>query len=386
VPRALHRAGNLVKLITDLWISPARPGGRLYPRKLQERFHPELGDEVVKAFNFSSVVFEARHSVTGLTGWELILLRNNWFQERSLRELVMLADQHPGRRCCLFSFSYTARRLFEFAKSKGWDTVLGQIDPGPPDERIVARLHRQHFKLGGLPQPAPPTYWASWREECRLADHVIVNSSWSRQALLEEGVADEKIKTVPLAYEAQVPVATSSRRYPEAFTSDRPLRVLFLGQLSLRKGMAAILEAMVLLQNEPVEFWFVGPRQVELSTEWLSNRRARWLGRVSRSEAARYYQEADVFLFPTHSDGFGLTQLEAQAWKLPIVASRFCGNVVRDGTNGVLLREVSGAAVAEVIRSLVADPLRLSVMSCNSVISAEFSIDQLGSQLLRAVA
>ena len=53
--------------------------------------------------------------------------------------------------------------------------------------------------------------------------------------------------------------------------------------------------------------------------------------------AARFYREADVFLFPTLSDGFGLTQLEAQAWRLPVIASRFCGDVVQDGVNGLLL-------------------------------------------------
>jgi glycosyltransferase involved in cell wall biosynthesis len=46
-----------------------------------------------------------------------------------------------------------------------------------------------------------------------------------------------------------------------------------------------------------------------------------------------FYERADLFLFPTLSDGFGLTNLEAQAWSLPIVASRFCGEVVRDGVN-----------------------------------------------------
>ena len=119
-----------------------------------------------------------------------------------------------------------------------------------------------------------------------------------------------------------MPGCSSIRARPKSFTLNRPLRVLFLGQVNLRKGMAVILEAMRLLKNEPVEFWFVGPRQMETPIESLNNKQARWLGGVARGEAQRYYQEADVFLFPSFSDGFGLTQLEAQAWKLPIIASR----------------------------------------------------------------
>ncbi len=68
-----------------------------------------------------------------------------------------------------------------------------------------------------------------------------------------------------------------------------------------------------------------------------------------RIEVDKYYKDADVFIFPTFSDGFGLTQLEAQSWKLPVIASRHCGEVVRDGVNGVILEEVSGQAIADVL-------------------------------------
>lgn len=67
-----------------------------------------------------------------------------------------------------------------------------------------------------------------------------------------------------------------------------------------------------------------------------SHEPVRWIGSVPRSATAMYYQLADVFLFPTLSDGFGLTQLEAQAWKLPIITSKFCGEVVKDRVNGAI--------------------------------------------------
>jgi glycosyltransferase involved in cell wall biosynthesis len=38
-------------------------------------------------------------------------------------------------------------------------------------------------------------------------------------------------------------------------------------------------------------------------------------------------------VFPTFSDGFGLTQLEAQAWILPIITTNFCGKLVEDEQN-----------------------------------------------------
>ena len=386
MPRALHQAGALAELITDVWVTPASQASRLYPRKLRERFHPQLADANVKARNLSAILFEAQHSVTGPKGWELIVRRNDWFQEQALRALRRLAQRYSDRKFRLFSFSYTARRLFEFAKAQGWETILGQIDAGPHGERIMARLHEQHAGSAGPWQQAPPSYWQAWRDECQLADLVVVNSSWSGEALMEERVPEEKIRIVPLAYEAPVEATSFVRGYPDSFTSQRPLRVLFLGQVTLGKGIAAILEAIQLLENEPVEFWFVGPRQMKVPARWLGNRQTHWLGSVPRGETQHYYQEADAFLFPTFSDGFGLTQLEAQAWKLPIIASRFCGDVVRDGINGVLLKRVSGEAIADTIHSFMTEPGRLNSMSRNAIMPADSGIDQLGSHLLRLVA
>src|SRR5204863_5284897 len=136
--------------------------------------------------NESAILFEAGRTFCGTKGWDLILRRNDWFQERALRAMARLAREAHAPSYRLFSFSYTARRLFEFAKTKGWQTVLGQIDPGPPEERLVARLYQQHPAQTQQWQPAPAAYWQGWREECRLADRIVVNSSWSQQALLEE--------------------------------------------------------------------------------------------------------------------------------------------------------------------------------------------------------
>jgi glycosyltransferase involved in cell wall biosynthesis len=73
--------------------------------------------------------------------------------------------------------------------------------------------------------------------------------------------------------------------------------------------------------------------------------------------------------------------LEAQAWKLPVIASRYCGEVVRDGVNGVVLEEVSGVAIAEVIRGLLRQPEKLLGMSIRSGVEDRFSLTMLASSL-----
>jgi glycosyltransferase involved in cell wall biosynthesis len=217
-----------------------------------------------------------------------------------------------------------------------------------------------------------------------------VNSEWSRAALVEAGIGSSKLIVMPLAYEMQIgdrrsEIGEPKRRYPDRFTPDRPLRVLFLGQVNLRKGVARLFGAIRQLKNEPIEFQFVGPMQVAVPEDLKNNPRVHWFGAVPRGETSDFYRTADVLIFPTLSDGFGLTQLEAQAHRLPVIASRCCGEVVKHGMNGLLLDEPVANAIVEALRFCLADPARVAAFSNASRIEDRFSIDALGASLLSLV-
>ena len=369
VPRALQLSGLLGEFITDLWMRSGKFG----------RFHPELSQAHVTAPNFSKFVFELKASAAQRSSWDLINRRNDWFQRRALDQLD---KQRSNGTHTVFAYSYAADRIFKFARERGWKTVLGQIDPGPVEERIVAGLNEKFVAERNGWEPAPAEYWQQWRSECALADQIVVNSTWSRNALLSEGVPAEKIHVVPLAYE-MVGSSSFQRHYPDVFTSTRPLRVLFLGQINLRKGIGQWFETVQLLTGENVEFWFVGPVQVSIPRRLKQHPQVKWFGVTPRAKAETYYQQADVFILPTLSDGFGLTQLEAQAWKLPVIASRNCGEVVSDGVNGVILEEVSGEAIAQALLMLLRSPETLREMSANSGVDDRFSLQTLANSLAR---
>lgn len=380
VPRALQMRGVLDEFITDLWI---RPGTLMpsWPKRLNGRFHPGLADVAVKAPNVAALSFELKANATGANGWKLITQRNDWFQRQVMAQLGQTHKTASNGNHALFAYSYAAEEIFKFARARGWRTILGQIDPGPLEEQIVARTHEGSAIVESHWEPAPKEYWEKWRSECSLADRIVVNSSWSKDALLFEGVPEEKIRIVPLAYEPDVESASFQREYPTSFTAERPLRVLFLGQINLRKGVEQLLEAMTLLSGENIEFWFVGPAQIRIPVEFAQHHQVKWFGVAPRSEVARYYREADVFILPTLSDGFGLTQLEAQSWKLPVIASRFCGEVVSDGENGIVLEEVSGQTIAATLMRLLQSPHTLEEMSARSGVNERFSLSALGSSL-----
>jgi len=390
VPRALQSRNQLACLITDVWAPPGNAFG-LLNRSLRNRFHADLGNADVHAANRSLLLCEFLARLRGLKGWDLTMTRNRWFQHHAIGRLKLFSrrrvvgGQTATAPFTVFAYSYAALNIFRWAKTQDWRAVLGQIDPGFQEERLVQQLSEQSGGRLGHWIPAPPEYWQQWREECSLADVVVVNSEWSRRGLLAEGVSAAKLHVVALAFESEAggEVANFRRSYPQQFTTVRPLRVLVLGQINLRKGIQPLLEAVRQLRSEPMEFWFVGPVQIRIPDDLARASNVRWIGPVSRQATTSFYREADIFIFPTFSDGFGLTQLEAQAWQLPVIASRNCGEVVIDGVNGVLLVEVNGPAITGVLRRLVANPEVLRKYAARSAVGSSFSLSAIGTSLLR---
>lgn len=357
IPRALAGRGELRALITDFWV---RPGSLLSGvKRLGGRWHEGLGEEKVSASNLRMLAFEALRP----KGWEGVMRRNELFQRQALKELRKIEGE-----VTLFSYSYAARELFRYGRSRGWRTVLGQIDPGPEEERIVGREHERYPGLGSSWSPAPERYWEEWNEEVSLSDTVLVNSEWSRTCLEKEGVAGEKVVVQPLAFSGGACEGPKPR--------GAKMKVLFLGQINLRKGMGRLLEAMKLLRGEPIELILAGPSELD-EAAWADLPAVRWLGPVPRTEVDAVYGEADVFILPTLSDGFAITQLEAEARGLPLLVSDRCGRVVREGENGWVLDDLEPRTIADALRRIAGSPaLPGSGARC------EFGLESLAEGLL----
>jgi glycosyltransferase involved in cell wall biosynthesis len=384
IPRALSRVSTLDWLITDAWVPPSSILAKISAGGLADRFHNELSDAHVMAFNSSAILFEMLARARRLAEWETIIARNRWFQHK----IVSFLRSHLSTlnsQLVLCSYSYTALEPFRYAKARGCKTVLVQIDPGPEEEKIVAEEVARVPELAGDRQPAPPEYWSNWREECKLADRIVVNSEWSREGLVRGGVPADKMSIIPLAYEelglGRLAEPRLQRNYPDHFTGERPLRALFLGLVNLRKGVARLLEAARILRDEPVEFWMVGPVEIANASTISDAGRVKWFGPATRKQAAEFYRKADVFLLPTLSDGFAITQLEAQADGLPIIISKTCGKVVENGVNGIILEEASATCIASAVRDCIANPDRLERLAFASRVHDKFRIQALAREL-----
>lgn len=394
IPRALHQYGQLGALITDFWIAPGSPEACLPGgKRLSDRFHTDLEGVRVHAPNLRMLTHELVSRLRRRGGWEQVMARNSLFQREVLKALSSLEPcvADDDSTVTLFSYSYAALELFREAKNRGWTTVLGQIDPGTGEDAIVRRLRAEHPEWAGPGEASPPdAYWKLWKEECALADRIIVNSSWSRSLLIDAGIQTEKIEVVPLAYAADgkdlmregglagVPV---SRCNTGRFITDlRPLRVLWLGQVIVRKGIQDLVAAARTLVDAPVRIDVIGAHG-ELPPGLPSN--MTFHGAVPRSEAAGWYRRADVFVLPTHSDGFALTQLEAMTHGVPVIATPCCGEAVEDGVNGWIVPAGDPKELADRLLRFVFDPGLLETFGAAAAAAVNaFSLQRVAEALL----
>lgn len=166
--------------------------------------------------------------------------------------------------------------------------------------------------------------------------------------------------------------------------SSKPLRVLFLGQVILRKGIQYLMAAAKLLEKEDIQFDVVGPIGISQAAMATAPSNLTFHGRAGRDQTAQWYRQSNLFVLPTLSDGFAITQLEAMAYGLPVVTTPCCGDVVTNGKDGFVVPERDPAALAATFQRYLQEPELLSSQSVAALDkSKQFSLDHLAANLCK---
>ena len=284
----------------------------------------------------------------------------------------------------VYGFSSAALELFEAASEMGQRTCLDLATAPAAVEQALIYEESLRFPGWALHTNEPgewDEYDARQRRELQVADLVICGSTFARKLATSIGIADAKLRTIPLAIGGDKTLMAGDSRNRQG------LRVLFAGNDGLRKGIGYLARAVTMLNASGIKVKAAGDLAISQAGLVTLSYNMELLGAVPRPRIMELYAWADILVLPSISDTFGLVILEAMAAGLPVITTPNTGgsDVVRDGLDGFVVRIRDPEAIAEKLELLASDISLRCWMSDNArARAAEFSLERYGQRLVEA--
>jgi len=365
--RQLERHGYLNRFWTGLAYIPDTPLGRCIQR-LPEGVKRQLSNRLLEG------VPSERISIRPFGEWwalnrlraghddQTVMFKRNLAFQTSIPERE-LADSKV-----VIGFDTSSWLLAERAAALGRRFILDRSIGHPLSfDRLVPAL-RQRFPewVETFPSRLPDLLRAEEAEH-RLADRIVVPSSFASETLIENDVPAHKIVVIPFG------VDLSAFRQPSRPDTSRPVRFIFIGALGVRKGVPVLLEAWRSLASLGAELWLVGSVSEKHAHLIPRLKGLTYIGKVPHKELPALLSQCDVLVFPSYFEGLAQVQLEALAAGLPIIATVSSGaaDLITDSREGYIIPVGDAEALREAMLNFIKGPADLAVMSPAARLCAE---------------
>jgi glycosyltransferase involved in cell wall biosynthesis len=189
-------------------------------------------------------------------------------------------------------------------------------------------------------------------------DGYLVPGSRAAEQIVHLGAAPDRVFTALNA----VDVGFWSDGATARAAGEAPPRLIFVGRLAHRKGLDVLLEALdePALRELELDVVGEGPDAATLAASARARGlRARFFGHLDREALRARYAAADVFVFPSRDDPWGMVLNEAMATGCVPVSSSAAGgthDLVTPEETGVVIPPDDVGALREALRRLIAEP------------------------------
>jgi len=266
------------------------------------------------------------------------------------------------------------------------DLLHGMVFVGPMGSScpFVVTIHDLSFLF--YPQSFRPVNRLYLKLFARLSARrarrvVAVSESTKHDAVKQYGIAADKVDVVHNG------VDPAFRPFPaeqvSAFRADRGLPerfILFVGTLEPRKNIARLIQAYAQLPGARPPLFFVGGKgwfydEIFALVERLNlGAEVHFAGYVSTEDLPWWYNAAQVFVYPSLYEGFGLPPLEAMACGTPVISSTASSLPEVVGQAGLLVDPTDTEGLAAAMQRCLADAnLRAQMRTMGLARAAGFS-------------
>ncbi|MGC4062604.1 MAG: glycosyltransferase family 4 protein [Aquabacterium sp.] len=264
-------------------------------------------------------------------------------------------------RCQVFvGLSGSALRTGRVAKRLGARYVC---DRGSTHIRVQDKLLREEHAQWGVPfDGIAPHAIEREEQEYASADCITVPSSFNVRSFIDQGVPAHKIQRLPYG-------VNLGRFRPTRTPQADAFNVLFVGGMSLRKGLPYLMSAYKQLQHPRKSLTLAGAASPDfirlLKAHQLWSDDIRVLGHVPQPELKDLMSSSHVMVLPSIEEGLAMVQAQAMACACPVIATTHTGaeDLFTDGVDGFIAPVRSAHAITEKLQYLADHPDERARMS-----------------------
>jgi glycosyltransferase involved in cell wall biosynthesis len=306
--------------------------------------------------------------------WEkLPLIRNNWSLQVSLRTRKQIKAAIKSQTPDALFMHTQSLALFAIPLMHRIPTIIS-TDATPLNLDRIANGY--NHKVGGNYLIERGKF--QWNKSTFNAARAIVTwSKWAKDSLVSDyNIPAEKVVVIPPGVDLQKWNFVDKNIVDR--TSTNPLRLLFVGGDFARKGGYTLLEAFRNGLNQDCILDIV-TKDISLKQELsgVENLRVHCGLTPNCQPLKQLYAQADVFVFPTEADSFGIVALEAMAAGLPIITTDIGAlpELVEDKVNGLIVPPNDANALNNALQTLQNDRTKITAMAAASVRIVEKRFD-----------
>jgi glycosyltransferase involved in cell wall biosynthesis len=285
--------------------------------------------------------------------WQRI---SSWLVHETLDSYVA---RHLPSCDVLLALSGSGLRSAREAAERGIRFVC---DRGSSHIRYQDVILKEEFARWGERFPGvDPRVIAKEEAEYEMADLVTVPSEFALLSFVEMGVPQAKLRKVPYGVDL--------RRFAKTTEPSRDVfEVLFVGQVSFRKGVPYLLKAFERLRHPHKRLRIIGGLQPEMERFFKlhpPDPTIAILGHLPQSALKEVMNHAHVMVLPSVEEGLALVQAQAMACGCPVIGTANTGaaDLFIDEVEGFIVPPRDPRAIADRLQLLADDPKRRELMS-----------------------
>ena len=245
-------------------------------------------------------------------------------------------------------------------------------DRGSSHIRLHDQILREEYSRQGIPFPGiDPRILQREEAEYNAADVITVPSTFALDSFVSSGVPRSKMRMVPYGVDLAM-------FFPCAAKTESTFDVLFVGGISIRKGIRYLLDGFRQLECERKHLTLLGSISPEMETtigQLRDDPRISVLGHVPQPRLKEFMSKSHVMVLPSVEEGLALVQAQAMACGCAVIASENTGarDLFRDGQEGFIIPIRDARAIADRLQRL-ADNRDLRSQMCAAALRRVRSI------------